>query len=46
MNLFSIRVRNIAKKKGISVNVVYSRYFFDCFLKKLSTSFYVDKFVF
>ena len=26
----SARVLNIAKEKGISANVVYSRYFFDC----------------
>lgn len=29
----SVRVLNIVKEKGISANVVYSRYFFDCFHK-------------
>lgn len=45
MDLFSTRVRNIAKEKGASVNVVYLRYFFDCFLRWLPASSYVDKFV-
>lgn len=38
----SARVHNIAKEKGISANVVYSRYFFDCFLKRLSLSPYSE----
>ena len=41
----SARVLNIAKQKGISANVVYSRYFFDCFLKRLSLSPYSEKFI-
>ncbi len=41
----SARASNIAKEKGISANVVYSRYFFDCFLKRLSVSPYAEKFV-
>ncbi len=41
----SARVGSIAKEKGISANVVYSRYFFDCFLKRLSVSSYAEKFV-
>ncbi len=41
----SARASSIAKEKGISVNVVYSRYFFDCFLKRLSVSPYAEKFV-
>lgn len=41
----SARASNIAKEKGISANVVYSRYFFDCFLKRLSVSPYPEKFV-
>ena len=41
----SARVLNIAKEKGISANVVYSRYFFDCFLKRLSLSPYSEKFI-
>ncbi len=45
MDLFSTRVRNIAKEKGASANVVYLRYFFDCFLRWLPASSYVDKFV-
>lgn len=41
----SARASNIAKKKGINASVVYSRYFFDCFLKRLSLSPYSDRFV-
>ena len=41
----SARVLNIAKEKGISANVVYSRYFFDCFLKRFSLSPYSEKFI-
>ena len=41
----SARAGNIAKEKGVSANVVYSRYFFDCFLRWLPASSYVDKFV-
>ena len=41
----SARTFNIAKEKGISANVVYSRYFFDCFLKRLSLSPYSEKFI-
>lgn len=41
----SMRAKNIANKKDVNVNVVYSRYFFDCFLKRLSISCYADKFV-
>ena len=44
-NSLSIRAKNIAKEKNISVNIVYSRYFFDCFLKRLSVSPYAKKFV-
>lgn len=41
----SARAGSIAKEKGVSANVVYSRYFFDCFLKRLSLSPYSDRFV-
>lgn len=41
----SAKAGNIAKERKISANVVYSRYFFDCFLKRLSISPYVEKFV-
>lgn len=41
----SARAGSIAKEKGVSANVVYSRYFFDCFLKRLSVSSYAEKFV-
>lgn len=41
----SMRAKNIANMKDVNVNVVYSRYFFDCFLKRLSISCYADKFV-
>lgn len=41
----SARAGSIAKEKGVSANVVYSRYFFDCFLKRLSVSSYAGKFV-
>ncbi len=41
----STRARSIAKEKGVSANVVYSRYFFDCFLKRLSLSPYSERFV-
>lgn len=41
----STRVGNIVKEKGINANVVYSRYFFDCFLKRLSLSLYSERFV-
>ena len=41
----SARVNNIVREKGISANAVYSRYFFDCFLKRLSLSPYSEKFV-
>ena len=34
----SARAGSISKEKGVSANVVYSRYFFDCFLKRLSVS--------
>ena len=36
---------NVAKEDVISNNVVYLRYFFDCFLKRLSAFSYADKFV-
>lgn len=41
----SARAGSIAKEKGVSASVVYSRYFFDCFLKRLSVSSYAGKFV-
>ncbi len=41
----SSRVRNIAKEKGINANVVYSRYFFDCFLKRFSLPPYSERLV-
>lgn len=41
----SARAGNIAKERGVSANVVYSRYFFDCFLKRLSLSPYSERFV-
>ena len=41
----SAKAGNIAKKRKISANVVYSRYFFDCFLKRLSISPYAERFV-
>lgn len=41
----SMKAKSIAKEKGISINVVYSRYFFNCFLKRLSFSPYSEKFV-
>ena len=41
----SARAGSIAKEKGVSANVVYSRYFFDCFLKRLSLSPYSERFV-
>ena len=44
-NSLSIRAKNIAKEKNIGVNIVCSRYFFDCFLKRLSVSPYAKKFV-
>ena len=37
----SARASNIPKKKGTNASVVYSRYFFDCFLKRLSLSPYL-----
>lgn len=39
------RANNIANKFGISQNVVYSRFFYDAFLKRLSNSKYKDKFI-
>ncbi len=44
-NALAARVNNIAKKYDISANVVYSRYFFDCFLTRLSLSSYSEQFV-
>ncbi len=44
-NALSARANNIAKKYDISANVVYSRYFFDCFLTRLSLSSYSEQFV-
>ncbi len=41
----SAKVGNIARERKISANVVYYRYFFDCFLKRLSVSPYAEKFV-
>ncbi len=41
----SARAGSIAKEKGVSANIVYSRYFFDCFLKRLSLSPYSERFV-
>lgn len=41
----SARAGSIAKEKGVSANVVYSRYFFDYFLKRLSLSPYSERFV-
>ena len=39
------RAGNVAKEDAISNNVVYLRYFFDYFLKRLSASSYEDMFV-
>lgn len=41
----SARASNIAKKYGLNASTVYSRYFFDCFLTRLSNSPYSKKFV-
>lgn len=38
-------IGNVAKEDVISINVVYLKYFFDCFLKRISASSYADKFV-
>ena len=39
------RINRISKEKGINANVLYSRYFFDCFLMRLAKSKYADKFI-
>ena len=39
------RINRISKEKGINANVLYSRYFFDCFLTLLAKSKYADKFI-
>lgn len=39
------RAKNLSEKYGVSANAVYSRYFFDCFLSRLSSSAYSDKFI-
>ncbi len=39
------RINRISKEKGINANVLYSRYFFDCFLTRLAKSKYADKFI-
>ncbi len=39
------RANNLSKMYSISANVVYSRYFFDCFLTRLSLSPYSKQFV-
>lgn len=37
------RANNISKELGISQNIVYNRFFFDAFLKRLAISKYKDK---
>lgn len=39
------RANNIANKYNISQNIIYSRFFYDAFLKRLSISKYYDKFI-
>ncbi len=39
------RANNISKELGISQNIVYNRFFFDAFLKRLATSKYRDKLI-
>lgn len=41
----SARIKNIAENKNVTYGVLYSRFFFDCFLKRLSKSDYSDKFI-
>lgn len=41
----SVKVGKLVRNRNINANVVYSRYFFDCFLKRLSSSKYSDKFI-
>jgi predicted nucleotidyltransferase component of viral defense system len=41
----SARIANLTKEKGIPAGIAYSRFFFDEFLCRLSTSPYRDKFV-
>jgi predicted nucleotidyltransferase component of viral defense system len=47
MNAMSLKakIRNIAKSKGISAQVVLQHYFFERFLERLSLSEYQDKFI-
>jgi len=47
MNAMSLKakVRNIAKTKGISAQVVLQNYFFERFLYRLSRSEYREKFI-
>jgi len=39
------KIRNIAKAKGVSAQVVLQNYFFERFLYRLSRSEYRDKFI-
>ncbi len=39
------RATNISNKYNISQNIIYSRFFYDAFLKRLSNSKYKDKFI-
>ena len=39
------KIRNIAKSKGVSAQVVLQHYFFERFLERLSLSEYNDKFI-
>ena len=47
MNAMSLKakIRNIAKAKSVSAQVVLQNYFFECFLDRLSRSEYRDKFI-
>jgi predicted nucleotidyltransferase component of viral defense system len=47
MNAMSLKakIRNIAKEKGVSAQVVLQNYFFERFLDRLSRSEYRDKFI-
>lgn len=39
------KIKNYAKSNNIAAQVVLQNYMFECFLSKLSTSAYCDKFV-
>ena len=39
------RINNVSKASGVHPNVLYSAYFFDCFLLRLTLSRYAENFV-